>query len=296
MDTDYLHTFVLVADTGSMSEAARRLDLTPAAVAQQMRVLEREMGQPLVVRAGRTVLPTEAGHRLVQGARQLLRDFGQLKSLVSEEAAAGELRLGSINTALHSLLPDVLAGFGQQFPQVRVHIRSAATAELYEAVLQGQLDAAVCLHPHFALPKTLHWQMLRESPLTLLVPRRWARRGAHELLASEPFIRYDRQLGGGKQVERYLRKAGIEPRERYELSSLAAIAMLVDRGLGVALVPDAAAPWWPGLQVNRLPLPDSAEAWRFGVVWERASVRGQLIRGLVREAQRVVAAHQADAG
>jgi DNA-binding transcriptional LysR family regulator len=290
MDTAYLNTFLLVADAGSMSEAARRLDLTPAAIAQQMRVLERELGTALIMRSGRTVAPTEAGHRLVERARGLLREFGTLKALVNDEAAGSELRIGAINTALHSLLPEVLAGFVKRFPQVRVHIRSAMTAELYEAMQRSELDAAVCLHPSFSLPKTLNWELLREEPLTVLAPQRWAKRDPHQLLAREPFIRYARELGGGKQVDRYLRKAGITPHERFELSSLAAIAMLVDRGLGVALVPDAATPWWPGLRLARLPLPGAQESRRFGIVWERASVRGRLIQGLVDEARRVVAA------
>ena len=288
MDTAYLTTFLLVVDAGSMSEAARRQDLTPAAVAQQVRVLEKELGTLLVARAGRTVVPTEAGHRLVERARSLMREFGNLKAAVNEQAASGELRLGTINTALHSLLPEMLAGFVKVFPDVSVHIRSALSAELFSAVQQGELDVAICLHPAFALPKTLHWEPLREEPLTVLAPQRWAGRDAHELLANEPLIRYDRQLGGGKQADRYLRKAGITPRERFELSSLAAIAMLVDRGLGVSLAPDAATPWWPGVRVAKIALPGASETRRFGMVWERGSVRGRLIAVLVQEGRRVV--------
>jgi DNA-binding transcriptional LysR family regulator len=73
METNYLRTFTVVLESGSMSEAARRLDLTPAAVAQQMRVLERDFGVPLLRRSGRTVRPTEGGHRPSQTARELLR-------------------------------------------------------------------------------------------------------------------------------------------------------------------------------------------------------------------------------
>ena len=59
METNYLRTFVVVLESGSMSEAARRLDLTPAAVAQQMRVLERDLGVPLL-RRQMTVLYTSS--------------------------------------------------------------------------------------------------------------------------------------------------------------------------------------------------------------------------------------------
>ena len=118
--------------------------------------------------------------------------------MVNEQAAAGELHIGSINSALHSLLPEVLASFVERFPQVRVHIRSTASVDLYDAVQRSELDAAICLHPNFSIPKTLHWEPLRDEPLAVLVPQRLADHDAHQLLASEPFIRYDREVGGSK--------------------------------------------------------------------------------------------------
>jgi DNA-binding transcriptional LysR family regulator len=147
VDTQFLHSFLLTVDAGSMSEAARRLDLTPAAVAQQIRALERELGTPLLARAGRTVGPTEAGHRLAERSRALLREFGNLKAAVNEEVATGELRIGAINTALLSLVPAALARFSNAHPQVRVMIQSGSSAELFEGVQRGDLDAAICLRP-----------------------------------------------------------------------------------------------------------------------------------------------------
>ncbi len=289
METSYLDTFILVAESGSMSEAARRLEITPAAVAHQLRLLEREMGTRLLARAGRTVVPTEAGHRLAGRASAVLRDLRNIKAAINDDAATGELRLGCINTALHSLMPDVLAGFVKVYPDARVGIRSALSAELYDAVLRGELDAAVCLHPPFVLPKTVSWQQLAEEPLVVMAPSRWGHREAHALLREEPLIRYNRNLGGGKQADAYLRKAGIAPRERFELSSLPAIAMLVDRGLGVSLAPDASVPWWRGLRVAKLSLADQPYRRRFGIIWPRASVRTRLILALVEQARKAVA-------
>ena len=288
MDTLFLNSFLLTVDAGSMSEAARRLDLTPAAVAQQIRALERELGTALLARAGRTVRPTEAGHRLAERSRALLREFGNLKAAVNEEVASGELRIGAINTGVLSLLPDALAHFARAHPQVHVHIQSGGSVELFEGVQRGELDAAVCLHPPYAPPKTTAWALLREEPLVVLAPARLARRDPHALLVSEPFIRYDRSVGGGKQADRYLRKKGIAPRERFELGSLAAIAMMVDRGLGVSLVPDIASPLMAGLKVAKIALPEPIESRRFGIVWLRASVRARLIRGLIESARAVI--------
>lgn len=288
METSYLHSFLLVVETGSMAEAARRLDITAAAVAQQIRILEREFDAPLLARAGRTVLPTPAGHRLAQSAPQLLRELANAKTHVSQEGTAGELVIGTINTALHSLLPDILAGFVTKCPDAKVFLRSATTRELYEAVRQGELDAAVCLHPSFALAKTFDWTLLREEPLVLLVPRQLAHLDPHTLLRTQPLIRYDRSLGGGQMVERYLRAAQIAPQERFELSSLVAIAMMVDRGLGVSLVPDTALNLPDGQGVVRLALPEESQSRRFGVMWLRSSARLPLIHKLVECARTVV--------
>jgi DNA-binding transcriptional LysR family regulator len=288
METSYLRAFLLVVESGSMSEAARRLEITPAAVAHQLKLLERELGMRLLGRAGRTVAPTEAGHRLVERAAVILRDIGELKAAIDDDAATRELRLGAINTALHSVLPEILAGFVKAYPDARVEIRSGQSVELYDALQRGELDAAICLHPPFAMPKTLCWQPLCEEPLVVMAPAKWAKRDAHELLAREPFIRFNRLLGGGKQADAYLRKAGITPHERFELSSLPAIAMLVDRGLGVSLCPDVSLPAVRGLRVTRIRLADADYRRRFGVVWPRASVRTRLIEALVRAAKAAV--------
>jgi DNA-binding transcriptional LysR family regulator len=290
METAFLANLLLVVDTGSMAEAARRVGVTPAAIAQQMSALERELGVALFVRSGRTVTPTEAGHRVIERARGLVAEFAELKAHALEGEAAGELRIGTITTALLSLLPDVLANFSRAFPRAKLLIRAGTSLELYDTLQRGDLDAAICLHPPFALPKAYDWHLLREEPLVVLAPTRLAGEDPHELLRREPFIRYDRSLGGGKQADQYLRAVRIVPRELFELNALMAIAMMVDRGLGVSLVPDIVSPMTSALSVARLPLPVPTEPRRFGVVWQRVSPRARLIKGLLQCADEVVAA------
>jgi len=286
MDTQFLANFLLVADTGSFAEAARRLGLTAMAVAQQVRVLERELNTQLLARSGRTVRPTPAGYRLMERARGLLVEFADLRLHVNDQALAGELRLGTINTALHSIVPDMMASFAKTHPQVSVSIRFGTSAALLRAVQTGELDVAVCLHPPFALTKGYAWEQLREEPLVVLAPSRWKNRDPLELLRREPLVRYDRTLGGGQQADRYLRKHGIVPRERFELNSLVAIAMMVERGLGVSLLPETHSPLTAPLRVARIALPDATERRRFGIIWQRSSARLPLVTGLVAAARR----------
>jgi DNA-binding transcriptional LysR family regulator len=287
VDTQFLNTFVIVADRGSMAAAARELNITPAAVSQQIRTLERELGAPLIARAGRTVSVTEEGARILERARDLLRDVADLRSVANDKALSGELRLGACPTALAGMLPDILVRMVQQFPQINVFIKPGYSADLYRAVEAGDVDAAIVLQAPFSLPKTCDWRLLREEPLVVLAPESMAHRDPHELLANEPLIRYDRHQWGGRQADEYLRNAGIVPRERFELNALNAIAVMVDRGLGVSLVPDWAQPWPEGLRLVRMPLPNECVPRRIGIVWSRSSVRVRLVHVLLEESCKV---------
>lgn len=285
METQFLSTFVTVVDRGSMAAAARLLHITPAAVAQQIRTLERELGAPLIARSGRTVSVTEEGARILQRARDLLRGVADLRSVANETGMAGELRLGACPTALGGLLPDILARMVEKFPEINVFIKPGYSADLYGAVESGDLDAAMVLQAPFSLPKTCDWQLLREEPLVVLAPARLAGCDPHQLLREQPLIRYDRHEWGGRQADEYLRRAGIVPRERFELNALNAIAVMVDRGLGVSLVPDWAKPWPEGISVVSIPLPEASEPRRIGMVWSRASVRLRQVNVLLQEAR-----------
>ena len=123
IDTQFLKTFVTVVDQGSMAAAARLLNITSAAVAQQIHTLERELGAPLIVRVGRTVRMTEEGARILLRARELVRDFADLRSIANDSDVSGELRLGACTTALAGMLPDILARMVGKFPQINVYIQ-----------------------------------------------------------------------------------------------------------------------------------------------------------------------------
>lgn len=290
METQFLNTFVTVVDQGSMAAAARLLNITPAAVAQQIRTLEREIGATLIARVGRTVSVTEEGSRILQRSRDLLRSVADLRSVANDNTVSGELRLGACPTALAGMLPDALARMVEAFPLINVFIKPGYSADLYRAVEEGDLDAALVLQAPYVLPKTCEWQLLREEPLIVLAPESMAGRDPHELLATEPLIRYDRHQWGGRQADEYLQAAGIVPRERFELNALNAIAVMVDRGLGVSLVPDWARPWPEGLKVVRIPLPQATVPRRIGVVWSRSSVRVRLVSVFLQESRKAMQA------
>ena len=281
MDSRFLDSFVGVIDHGSISEAARRLDLTPAAVAQRIRALEKELGTRLVSRSGRTVKPTEAGARIAARARVVLRDVRDLKSDTADILPGGQLRLGGIATAMTGLLPAALADFVRLQPQLEIYLEPGNSITLYRKVCDGDLDAAVIAQPHFALQKTCDWATFRREPLVVLASRATPAADAHTLLVTEPFIRYDRTAIGGRLADTYLRRHGLKPRERFELNALEAIAVMIDRGLGVSLVPDWPLSWPAGHTLVRRALPHPFAPRCVGLVWSRATARLRLVQALL---------------
>src|SRR5262245_35370062 len=250
MDTRFLETFVAVIENGSIAAAARRLDITPAAVSQRIQALQEDIGIKLLFRSGRTVSPTRAGTAILERARGLLSDVRDLRSIASQDSPAGELRLGVIQTVLSGLLPGILCELALKYPQIAVSISRQTASELYAKVLDGELDAAIFPEPTFAIPKTCDWQLLRREPLVLLTPSSEPHRDPQVILASRPFIRQKRSTWAGRLIDGYLRSARIQPVERFEIDGFESIAIMVDRGLGVSLVHDWAPPWPESLSVR----------------------------------------------
>lgn len=291
MDTRFLETFLLVVDNGSIAEAARRLELTAAAVAKRIRALESEIGAVLVNRSGRTTRPTLAGAAIVERARRFLADARDFKSIAATDRPSGQLRLGAFQSALTGLLPDILTLIKAKYPQIDVHVTRGTSAVLYRKVLAGDdLDAAIIAQPPFAIPKGFDWRLLREEPLIVLTRAAAVSRKPHVILATDPFIRLDRSTWEGRLIDGYLRKAGIRPRESYEIDGIEAIAVMVDRGLGVSLLPDWAPPWPEGLSLAKLPAPDRTFARRIGLVWARSSLRLRLVHAFLEQAAAVAKA------
>jgi DNA-binding transcriptional LysR family regulator len=287
MEIEYLRSFVIVAQCGSLAEAARQLDLTGAAVAARIRALEEDLGIPLVERSGRAVKPTEAGLKILELAGSVLRDIRDLRTVANDGLHIGELRIGVFVSALTTVLPPVLRRVYTAYPALKVFVAPGASIDLCRRVTEGELDAAIVVEPQFAIAKNCEWQLLGEDLLVVLAPSRLARRGAHELLRTEPFIRYHRTVPAGQMVDRYLRAHGIRPHERLEVDGAMAIAALVDEGLGVSLLPDRPSQWTRGLAVARIALPAPVPVRPIGLLWSMKGPHAALAQAFLREAHAV---------
>jgi DNA-binding transcriptional LysR family regulator len=277
MDTRFLESFVAVVEFGSIAEAGRRLNVTPAGIAQRVRVLEEEFGTNLIARMGRRVQPTEAGMAVFAKARTLLDGIHSLRQVALDGMQAGELRLGAVSTAMTGILPPVLSGLSTTHPNVNVFVAPGTSMDLYQQVMRGELDAAIIVAPPFRTPKSVDWRLIRTEPLVLIRPKAVTETDPRKLLTTQPFIRYDRNHWGGRLAENYLHAMRIVPEERFELDALEAIAVMVDTGLGVSLVPDWAPPWPADISVGRTVIPNPEFSREIGMVWLRSSASLRII-------------------
>lgn len=241
-----LRTLVAVASEGTFAAAGQKIGLTQAAVSAQMQRLEAELGFALFDREGRAARLNAMGEHILAQAREVIRLYENLSSSAAGPAASGRVTLGAIASVQRSLVPDALAEFHRRCAGCRTRVIPGVSMELHNLVDAGDIDMAAIIRPPFALQSDLRWTTLAREPFRLIVPRRVKGRDWADLLATQPFIRYDRASFGGRQVDRFLRRMHCTVQDVSELDELEAIVRLVANGLGVALVPQTSA-WrqWP---------------------------------------------------
>ena len=118
MNTRFLATFCAVAETGSIAAAARRLRITSAAAGEQIQTLEKTLGAHLVTRQGRNVVLTASGHAVLLAAWDILARIDNLQQLAQVGKLRGLLRVGSISTALITIVPPALQAIATRYPEI----------------------------------------------------------------------------------------------------------------------------------------------------------------------------------
>jgi DNA-binding transcriptional LysR family regulator len=278
LDIRFLETLLAVVERGSIAAAARQQNLTPTAVSQRLRVLEREFGQPLMLRGAHSIRPTAACLGLMPQAAALIADAKKLVAQADPDALSGSFRLGVISTAMTDHVPAIVRHMAAEAPRAELAIIPGASAELYDRLLSGELDAAIIVAPAFQPPKRLAMQEIDAQP-PILINARSSHRPALDLLRVEPLLVYDRHSWGGRITWSWIEDHGPHGKVLCELDSLETIAALVSEGIGIAVVPD-----WPGLaakhpQLLRMSLDDAGRYTRRTVVMaERASFGSPLFR------------------
>ncbi|HEV2676688.1 MAG TPA: LysR family transcriptional regulator [Aliidongia sp.] len=286
-----LRIFLAAIETGSVTAAARSLNVTQPAASQQLRELERILGARLLVRAGGRVAATSAGEALIGPAGRAQAAVEEAMTAVAAHRAGetGRIRLGTGATACIYLLPEVLAAMKRRMPGLDVIISTGNSEDMLERLEAGDLDIVLAtLSP--GVGRSLSATRVLVDPLVALLPTAMAPAAAilsPADLAALPLILYE---PGGKTrsvIDGWFRQGDIRPRPIMALGSIEAIKMLVGSGLGASVMPQLALPDpVPGTVVRPLAPAVSRD---LGYVMRSAKMLDRGLRLFIEELERAAA-------
>src|SRR5438105_44753 len=145
MEIKQLKAFLAIAEAKTFTAGARRVNVTQAAISMQIRQLEEELGLPVFTRTPRRVILTEAGERLLDRARKILREHDTAIAENAEVAGAehGRLRVGSASAEFAAQqLPHILQDIRKRYPNAELAVAAGTSQMLVDKIMHGEIDIA----------------------------------------------------------------------------------------------------------------------------------------------------------
>lgn len=244
MDLRQLRYFCAIAEEGAISKAAGRLHISQPPLSLQLKLLEEELGVKLIERNTRYLRLTQVGHVFYQRASQILEMIGTTTEEVRnmKHGISGVLSLGSPPAIGSLYIPDRIKAFSERYPHVRFNWRGGSTYRILElldtyAIEFGIVRLPVPVGAYHAMPLlTEPWVAVTHKG-----DERWTGEETISLqeLAAVPLIMMHRQKGvpAHDMVLDEMRLAGLTPDIFCESDQISMILSLVDRSLGMAVLP-----------------------------------------------------------
>jgi DNA-binding transcriptional LysR family regulator len=233
LDLELLRSFVSVVEAGGFTRAGERVHRTQSTVSQQIKRLEEDIGQPLLIRSGKDVTLTEAGEKLLSYARRLLSLAEEARDVVARPAQEGAVRLGIPEDFALYRLAKLLAAFSRAHPTLRL---DSAHQSIYlkRDLDRGELDLALfkravggekgCIA---VWPERVQWVTSKHHPRDLSA-------------GSVPLIGYPAGCLYRARAIHALESAGRSWHMAYTSSSLAGIQAAVAAGMGLSIMSEMA--------------------------------------------------------
>lgn len=259
MDLRQLRCFIAVAEELHFGRAAERLGLAPPALSRQISALEDELGVSLLTRTTRQVALTRAGLIMLEEAKAILVRMERASRSVREASLASSkvLRVGAIDAASSSFVPEALVTFRSRHPGIEIKFVEAMTAPLVQMLEAGKLDLALLRPPR--KPTDCAFEVLRvERPIVVLSENHPLAAREHltmQDLVGEPFVVPSKRIRpfAYDLVMAYFESVGAVPNVTIEATEKPAMMSAVAAGLGMALAPDWVSRLsFPGVTMRRL--------------------------------------------
>ncbi len=230
--------FVETAACGSFTRAAVNLHYTQSGISRMIRDLEGEWKVTLLERGRGGVKLTSDGMKLLPFARSVCEEYGKLRMQVDELGGlrTGLIRIGALSGVGECWLPEALEAFQKDYPQIDYTLRVGDQGELENWVLSGVVDLAVLALP--ASPE-LETRFLEQDELMAVLPLGMQEAGEEVFpiaaFVDLPFLLPEKEEPS--EVSRLLESCGVAPHVRLSSWDEQAILGLVERGLGVSILP-----------------------------------------------------------
>jgi DNA-binding transcriptional LysR family regulator len=301
MELRQLEYFVAVVEEANFTRAAARVHVAQPGVSAQIRRLERELGQPLLDRSGRTVKVTEAGAAVLPYARAALAAVSGARLAVEELTGLlrGHVTIGTVTTISSEDvdLPGLLARFHAAHPNVEITQSVASSDQLIEGLHTGRFDLALLGLGSSTPPPGLTTHIITDEPLVAVVSRTDPLAAkttiALRALAERTLISLPPGAGLRACLDEACTNAGIRPRISFETGDPRVATQLAAKGLGVAVVPRTVA----GIDqdhLHTLTISGPELRGRLAIAWLANGPSSPAARVLIRRACAVPAAASAE--
>lgn len=244
-DLSDIRVFIHVAESSSVTQGARRANLSTAATSTRIKMLEMQLGAKLFYRDSRGATLTPAGKKLLTHARVLMRQVDYVKSEFAEYGSGlfGHIRIFANTTAVTEYLPEILAQFLAKRPAVTVDLQERLSREIVRGVLDGSADLGLIAGPVEAQGlEVIHYSTDR---LLLALPtgHELARRSSVTLSETldYPHIGYREGSTLFDLMTSQVADLGRTFSMRVQLSSYESICRMIESGVGIGIIPESAA-------------------------------------------------------
>lgn len=241
LDLADLQLFICIVDAGSITQGAVKAHLALASASERLRLMEEDVGVPLLVRHPRGVTLTAAGETLAKHARQLLEQQQQLKRELKTFAsgAGGTLKLYANTSALTDFLPARLAAWLALHPQLHIELEERTSTDIISLLTTGSGEAGIVSDAVDA--SGLIAEPIADDRLVLIIPadhkRPKKRAVSFADIIAEPFV----GLYPGSALQDHLHfhagALGHELNIRIRMSTFEGLCEMVEKGIGVGIVP-----------------------------------------------------------
>lgn len=240
MELAQLEAFLQVAHHRSFSRAAEALFLTQPSVTARIQSLEREIGERLFERTGRSVSLTDAGHAFIPHAQRALTAVQEGTDAIEavRHGDIGSIRIGASASIATYVLPGILKHFRESRPRVHVHISTGTSEDIIERLLAGELHVAMVRLTQHPEIESVH---LYNDDLSLVVApdHPFATRGRVTVAEAgrEPFLFFERSSSYHSLIYSMFLRVGVVPESVMELDSMETTKHMVEAGIGIAILP-----------------------------------------------------------